>query len=64
MGDGASKAVITSGSGLPVAGKYGDNLENTYQNNVYYKLVDGTSRIETIFAEVDGETLTGANGIF
>ncbi len=64
VGDDASKAVITSGSGLPVAGKYGENLENTYQNNVYYKLVDGTSRIETIFVEIDGETLTGANGIF
>lgn len=64
VGDGASKAVITTGSGLPLAGTYGDNDEHTYQNNVYYKLTDGTSHIETIFVEVDGETLTGANGIF
>ena len=63
VGDEAVKAVFTSGSGLPVAGKYGENLENTYENNVYYKLVDGTSRIETIFVEIDGETLTGTNGI-
>lgn len=63
VGDEAVKAVITTGSGLPLAGKYGDNLENTYENNVYYRLVDGTSRIETIFVEIDGETLTGANGV-
>ena len=53
---------------MPVAGTY-DVIENdevvtkNYENNVYYKLVDGTSRIAFIFVEVDGETLTGANGV-
>ncbi len=67
-GSDAFKASITSGSGLPVAGTY-DVIENdevvtkNYENNVYYKLVDGTSRIAFIFVEVDGETLTGANGV-
>lgn len=63
------KATMTSGSGLPLAGTY-DEVDDDeivtkqYENNVYYKLVEGTTRIDTIIVEIDGETLDGPNSIF